>query len=51
MMIKNGKIEIGKTPSEVSGKKSETFKKGAAARIDEKVKRTERDLKVPLDHK
>lgn len=50
-MIKNGRVEVGKTPSEVSGKKSETIKKGSAVRIDENVKKTEKDLKIPINDK
>jgi hypothetical protein len=35
MMEKNGRVEPGKTPSEVSGRKSETLKAGQAVRADE----------------
>jgi hypothetical protein len=34
-MEKNGRINPGSTPSEVSGKPSETLKKGQAVREDE----------------
>lgn len=33
-MIKNGKVEIGKTPCELSGKKSTIIKKGVALSDD-----------------
>lgn len=33
-MIKNGKVEIGKTPCELSGKKSTVIKKGVALSED-----------------
>lgn len=35
-MIKNGKVEAGKTPSEISGKTSETIKNGQAVLKHEK---------------
>ena len=35
MMEKRGRIEIGVTPSEVSGKPSQTIKEGQALRKDE----------------
>ena len=36
-MIKTGKVEKGKTPSEVSGKPSEKIRKGVPLTRDEKV--------------
>ena len=50
-MIKNGKVEAGKTPSEFSGKKSELVKRGVAVRKDEKPPKIERDLNIPMDDK
>lgn len=38
-MEKRGRVEPGKTPSEVSGKKSECVKCGRAVRKDEKAPR------------
>jgi|SaaInlV_165m_DNA_1040744.scaffolds.fasta_scaffold03270_3 hypothetical protein len=35
-MIKNGQVEIGKTPSEVSGKQSFKIEKGVALSYNEK---------------
>ena len=35
-MIKNGRVETGKTPSEISGKPSETIKNGQAVLKNEK---------------
>ena len=37
-MIKNGKVEIGKTPCELSGKKSTIIKKGVALSDDRGLK-------------
>lgn len=36
MMEKNGKVEAGVTPSEVSGRQSETIKDGQALCVNEK---------------
>lgn len=35
-MVKNGRVEVGKTPSVLSGKPSEMIKKGEAITKDEK---------------
>ena len=35
-MIKNARIEVGKTPSAVSGAPSQTIRKGEALKRDEK---------------
>ena len=37
-MIRNGQVEIGKTPSEASGKESVLIKKGVALAQDEDYK-------------
>lgn len=49
-MIKHGAIRAGETPSEVSGTKSETIKKGSAVRRDETPPETRiEDIDIPLD--
>ncbi len=40
-MIKTGKVMVGKTPSEMSGRPSETIKNGQALCKDEKPDRAE----------
>ena len=49
-MIKHGAVQAGKTPSEVSGRRSEIIKQGAAIRRDEKppVSRIE-DVRIPIE--
>ena len=47
--VKTGKVELGITPSEVSGKPSTLIKNGAAIQAGEaKQPKTEKDLKVPI---
>ena len=49
-MIKNGKVEAGKTPSEVSGRRSQVIKEGSALRKDEKPpEKNIESLKIPND--
>ncbi len=48
-MIKTGNVEVGKTPSEVSGKKSELIKNGAAVCKNEDAEvRSEADLDISI---
>lgn len=47
-MIKTGKVEAGKTPSEVSGLKSQTIKNGTALRLNETPGEGERKLMAKL---
>ena len=50
-MIKNGKVEIGKTPSEESGKESTIIKKGMALVEGEECAHTiEEVVKILDDH-
>jgi len=49
-MIKNGRVEVGKTPSEVSGRKSQTLKEGSAVCNSEEAPEVKiEDLKIPED--
>ena len=50
-MIKNGKVEIGKTPSEKSGKKSNIIKEGMALVNDEEYENPVQEVaKIINDH-
>jgi hypothetical protein len=49
-LIKTGKVEVGITPSEISGKKSTLIKNGSAVAPGEVKKiRKESDLDIPLE--
>ena len=48
-MVKHGNVVVGDTPSEVSGEKSETIKKGHAVTNTEDAPQDERSLDIPLD--
>jgi hypothetical protein len=48
-MIKNGRVEAGKTPSERSSGKSELVKNGQALKKGEPPVKDFEDLDVPLD--
>lgn len=48
--VKTGRVEVGVTPSELSGKKSTLIKNGSALAPGEDTKvSSEEDLEVPLE--